>query len=111
MCGVGRSPSGEAFPLSQDYSWQPEAKKKRTVDLFAKKVKLAKESQMKIRKVEKVSGEKLKLTVANNERGSKDFLDEITNTPCCSCTEYKKNQSEGGMYPHCVLGDSFSRGY
>ena len=93
MFGVRRSPSREEFPLSQDHGWQPETKKKRTaVDLFSKRLKQAEESEMKIRKVEKVNGEKLKLTVAKSERGKKNYLVEITNTPCCSCSEYKKTK-------------------
>ena len=57
---------------------------------------------MQIRRAEKVSGEKLKLTVANSERGSKNFLVEITNTPCCSCRENKKTKAKV-VCTHIVL--------
>ena len=82
--GLGESSESSTaylFPATNDVGWQPPTKKKRG-NLFQKHLRAAKSGEMKVRKVRKINATKMQLTIASSERGKRNYMVNITNTPC-----------------------------
>ena len=89
--GLNRTP----LPMTTDYGCQPPTKKSKSAEsLFSKYYNLAMNGKMKIRQVKTISNVKREFTVANSERGKKNFVVQLTNTPCCTCIDFDRNKAK-----------------